>query len=164
MPKNNSDNRGRPEIDKEAVVQKLAPYLQRGLSVKKACLEAQVPHASVYVHMKEDEDFSDQIRRLQNYFSVIYADIRFYQLTQIFDKVNKARNEKKAVQFTKQENKLLEWFGQQSKQLREEWGQKLEVGNDPDNPIIPMLINDANVLKTLLGTFEEAMKPLKDEE
>lgn len=163
MTKNNEDGRGRPEIDKEAVVQKLAPFLQRGLSVKKACLEANVPHASVYVHMKEDEDFSDQIRRLQNYKAILYSDIRLFQLSQVFDKVQEARKNKTKLYLDKEEQDLLNWFGTQDKVLREEWGQKIDLANDKDNPIIPLLINDANVLKTLLGTFEEAMKPLQDE-
>ena len=67
--------KGRPAITdktKDRIVQKLEPYLKAGLSVKKACIQAQIPKSTVYELMQRDTDFADQIKRYEQYLSIYF--------------------------------------------------------------------------------------------
>jgi hypothetical protein len=57
---------GRPPVNIEEYFAKIQPYLQLGLSVNKACTQADIPHRTVYDYMEKDEDFRRRIEREQN--------------------------------------------------------------------------------------------------
>lgn len=58
-----SKKMGRPPMtqkQRDLVVQKLKPFLQSGLSIRKACLEAGIPRSTLYYLMETDKDFADK--------------------------------------------------------------------------------------------------------
>ena len=52
---------GRPKIDIREYFKKMLPYLQRGLSVAKACQHAKVPHSTVSLYMQNNPEFLEEI-------------------------------------------------------------------------------------------------------
>lgn len=140
--------------DKNVLVQKLAPHLQSGLSIRKACLEAKVPRSTIYFLMKEDESFLDQIERLQNFGQVVYSNVNFKMMLDINDKAEKAYKEQKPLELSKDERHFLMWLGENDKNLSERWGKKIQLTGKDDEPLFPMLTENADVLKAIMKSFE----------
>ncbi len=63
---------GRPPLTAEqidGIVRKLEPYIKVGLSIRKSCIEANIPKSTVYDLIDENEAFADKIEVLQSYLS-----------------------------------------------------------------------------------------------
>ena len=61
----------RTKEEKEKLVTKLKPYLQRGLTVPEACRETKIPTSTVYDIMKNDDDLRNEIEAAENYTAVV---------------------------------------------------------------------------------------------
>ncbi|MBI4038988.1 hypothetical protein HY384_03455 [Candidatus Daviesbacteria bacterium] len=113
MAENNKPNKlGRkPFVDEEVdlIFRKLEPFLKKGLSLHKACLEAQIPKSTAYDLYQEYDEFAEKIDACKNYHSLLIDDVftkeldfmirkiflnftikdkvmAFYQLNQPFDR------------------------------------------------------------------------------
>lgn len=83
---------GRPPLtpaEKTELVQKLKPFLNMGLSMRKACLEAKVSRSTVNDQLAVDEEFANQIAREKNYLTRITSSILYNKLMDIADKSGK---------------------------------------------------------------------------
>lgn len=77
---------GRPRITKEQIDEifhKLEPYLRTGLSLYKACLEAQIPTSTAYDLYSENKWFAERIDTSRNYCAVLVNDIITKELERI---------------------------------------------------------------------------------
>lgn len=144
---------GRPELSEfelEALFLKVTPYIQRGLSVKIACREANVPFSTVYKKMREVEWFRDKIESAQNFVEVLYKDIRLKQFMAIYKKV------KDAIALTNEEYGFLDWLGEHDSSLSEMYGKhchKCEEKKVKESEI-PKTLSDPKSLMTILEGFE----------
>lgn len=124
---------GRPPLldnQKDIIVQKLEPYLKAGLSVRKACREAEVPKSTVYDLIKKDEEFADKIRRYQQFVSVLLSNTLLRQLMVI------AKRQNDSLELSSGDLRFLQWFATHSSQTREEFGDRRDVGlYDPEMEI-----------------------------
>lgn len=71
---------GRPEIstsNKEILFGRIEPYLHIGLSIRKACKEANVSRAWIYTLMQRDSTFADQITRAKEYLGAYFQTFVF---------------------------------------------------------------------------------------
>jgi hypothetical protein len=137
---------GRPPVDKEAIFQKLKPYLQTGLSVNKACLEAQIPKSTVYDLIQNDDEFSEKISRAQQYLAIIYSNAIVTRLHGIIKK----QNEGKILDVS--DNIFLQWFGTRSRITREEFGERQDISLfDPETEIqrVKKLIEEASAKRNV---------------
>ena len=142
--------RGKPITDKEweTIVSTLAPYLQRGLSVKKACFEAKIPFATVYRKMREDEEILHRIEALQNFKLVAYSDFILRKFLSIYEKANKKEP------ITKDEMKFIYWMGENDKTLAEMFGKTTVLTGKDGLPVIPVVLQQPKNLKALLEMLE----------
>lgn len=124
---------GRPSLteeEKDVIVQKLEPYLKAGLSLRKACSEANIPKSTVYDLKEKDKYFSDKLAVFQQYLSVLVSNISYQIITRIHAKVDKGEN------LTKHELDYLKWFALNSKITQEEFGKRMEIEiPDPEERI-----------------------------
>lgn len=115
----NSIKKGRPAITdktKERIVQKLEPYLKVGLSIKKACIQAQIPKSTVYKLIQRDSDFADQIKRHEQYLSTLFSSSVTFQLHSVVAKQLMGK------QIDQLDFNFMKWFASASKQARDEFG------------------------------------------
>lgn len=80
---------GKPVIVDEEVdliFRKLEPYLKKGLSLHKACIEGQIPKSTAYDLYNEYDEFAERIDAAKNYFSVLVSDIIHNELKRILKK------------------------------------------------------------------------------
>jgi len=133
----------RPQItdeSKKIVVQRLEPYLKAGLSIRKACLQAQIPRSTVYYFMERDPSFLDQITRFQQYLSVILTNSLFTQLCHIVRKQNENK------ELSKTDIKFLFWYVLHCKQMSDQFGRRINIDDlyDPELEIqrLNRLIDD----------------------
>lgn len=111
---------GRPSLDPEQVYlifRKLEPFLRMGHNLHKACLLAQIPKSTVYDLYHESEEFAENIERAKNFKSVIFSDLIFRRLMQIYEK-----SKKDIELLNKEEWKFLFWLAQNDRSLSEEFG------------------------------------------
>lgn len=124
---------GRPkhtELEKEAMLRKLEPYLKCGLSVNKACLESGVPKSTIYDLITIDDVFSEKIRVLQQHLSVLFSDATYRIIKQVADKA------KINGKISKPELEFAKWFGMTARATKEEFSERKEVGfYDPEAEI-----------------------------
>jgi len=126
---------------------KLEPFLRAGLSIYKACLEAKVPKSAVYEHIKTDEKFAEDIKRAQQFLSVLTAQTMMKQFHEIVSKQQAKQN------LTKEELGFLKWFAINSNVTREEFGKRQDIGlYDPEAEI-----------QRITTLIDEAAKKKKDE-
>jgi predicted DNA-binding protein YlxM (UPF0122 family) len=114
----------RPQItdeNKKIIVQKLEPYLKAGLSLRKACFQAQVSRSTVYYLIGKDEWFLNQINLFRQYLSVLLTSSIARQLYDIVQKQN--REEGLSIL----DLKFLFWVALNSNQTKEEFGRKQNV-------------------------------------
>jgi len=149
MDTEEKDKGGRPELteeEKNEIVQKLEPYLKAGLSLRKACLEAQVPKSTVYEHIKKDAKFADKIERNRHYLSILVSNTTVRQLLDIVDKQQKLQDKKAKGEkigtidrLNKIELEFLKWFATNSNITREEFSERKDIGLvDPEVEIQKM--------------------------
>lgn len=112
------------------VLDKLRPYLRGGLSVKKACLEADVPKSTAYDWMSKDKWFLDQINRDLQFLSVLGTNAVVAQLHDIIQKQNemvKVGGREHKQELNKEDIKFLKWFVTNSSKTREEFSPRQEI-------------------------------------
>lgn len=120
---------GRPPLtdeQKNDLVRKLEPYLEAGLSIRKACFQAGVPKSTVYDYLSSDEDFSDRIQRIGQSVSVKLAMIVSNQLTKITSK------QSEGVDLTTEDINFIKWFAVSSTATRDEFSKRQEIVSDFD--------------------------------
>jgi hypothetical protein len=120
----------RPQItdeNKKIIVQKLEPYLKAGLSLRKACFQAQVSRSTTYYLMEKDEEFLNQIKLFQQYLSVLLTSSIAKQLFDIAQKQNRGER------LSKLDMRFLFWMALNSNQTKEEFGRKQNMTDyDPE--------------------------------
>ncbi len=125
MADNSNQNMiGRPPLtpeQKNEIVQKLEPYLKSGMTLRKACYEANIPKSTVYDLKEKDIEFSDKIERFQQHISILVSNTTYLLVVKIHSKVEKGE------ELTKQEYGFIKWFALNSKCTKEEFGNRMEV-------------------------------------
>jgi hypothetical protein len=142
---------GRPELTKfelESTIRKLAPFLQRGLSVKAACLQTGIPASTIYKKMQEFEWFRMEIERTQQFVPVAYSDVIFREFMRIYAKVQNQ------TELTQEEYNFIFWMGEHDKTLADMFGKTTEVTRKEDLPVIPTYLQQPKNLKALLEMLE----------
>ena len=107
---------GRPTLSPEQVddiFRKLEPYLKTGLTVNKACLEAQIPKPTVYDLCNEDTKFAERIDASRNYCAVMLNNIVMIELTRIYAQGG--------LPLTANDIKFVQWFATHSLLNRDEF-------------------------------------------
>lgn len=110
---------GRPTIGKEKLdeaFRKIQPYLQAGLSVNRACVQAQMPKSTVYGYIERSGYFSEKIDRARQFLSVMVSNSMTKELLEIVKK------QKEGKKLLKEDVKFLFWFALNSKNCNEEYG------------------------------------------
>lgn len=62
---------GRDPINIDEYFAKIEPYLKIGLSVHKACMQANVPERTVYDYIEKNDDFRRKVEIAQEHFEVM---------------------------------------------------------------------------------------------
>lgn len=139
----------------DLIFHKLEPYLKNGLSLNKACIQAKIPKSTVYQIYQKNVEFMEKIDACRNYHAVLATSVLTTELERISTK------QKNGDKLGSDEIKFVQWIALNNNSLKEEYG-RIEESNEHKKPNeeMQMFIDDPNALKTLLGTFEEAMKPL----
>lgn len=116
----------KPLVDGEVdlIFRKLEPYLKRGLSLHKACLEAQIPKSTAYDLYQEYDEFAERIDACKNYHSLLIGDVFTKELERIAKKQNKGEN------LSISEVKFVQWVALNGRATKEEYGRK-------DIPVMP---------------------------
>ena len=122
MAKNNiSTKSGRkPLVDEEVdlIFRKLEPYLKKGLSLNKACLEAQIPKSTAYDLYREYDEFAERIDACKNYHSLLVGDVFTRELERIVEKQNQGEN------LSVSDVKFVQWVALNGKATKDEYGRK----------------------------------------
>lgn len=136
---------GRPALTDEeldVIFRKMEPYLKMGLSIPKACLQANVPKSTVYDHMKMNVIFSERIDTARNYMAILTSSAFYTLIGRILEKI---QNKKKP---TRSEVNLLKWYSLKSKVTKEEFGNRTEEDlNIKELPEPILKIINPNVLR-----------------
>lgn len=116
----------KPLVDNEVdlIFRKLEPYLKKGLSLHKACLEAQIPKSTAYDLYQEYDAFAERIDACKNYHSLLIGDVFTKELERIAKKQNKGEN------LSISEVKFVQWVALNGRSAKEEYGRK-------DIPVMP---------------------------
>ena len=129
------DKGGRPRAskeEKEEYLRKLKPYLNSGLSVYKACLNAEIPQSTIYDLIREDEKFSDEINRMKTYASVLISNVTMRRVAEITKELQDARNEKRKPNISDDDWNFIKWYSTNHKGCKEEFGRTSDLNiNDP---------------------------------
>ena len=115
---------GRPSLteeQKDELVRKLEPYLKAGLSLRKACLQAQVPKSSVYDYLESDEQFSDRIKQIEGSVSFRVSMLLTNQLSAI------ERRQSEGNELTHKDISFLKWYATTSSKTKEEFSKREEI-------------------------------------
>lgn len=145
---------GRPSATQEEldeIFRKLEPFLKQGLSIHKSCSEAQVPKSTVYDYIRLNPEFSEKVKRAQQFLSVILSNTMIRELHNIIRKQTEIEEEFRVVAesakiegkpkpkrktLSESDRKFLWNFALNSNLTREEFGQRQEVGIfDPEAEI-----------------------------
>ena len=116
----------KPLVDEEVdlIFRKLEPYLKKGLSLNKACLEAQIPKSTAYDLYREYDEFAERIDACKNYHSLLVGDVFTKELERIVEKQKKQEN------LSVSDVKFVQWVALNGKATKDEYGRK-------DIPIMP---------------------------
>lgn len=168
---------GRPKLSQMIVdtyAQKLEPYLKRGLSVRKACYLAKVPHSTIYELIQRDEKFSDKVEAFKAYKSALVSDLFMFRLEELTEKV-RTNIKLKALLHSKRISKaslqeiqekldgaalkqadwsFLQWVATNDRVLANEYGSKPDVIYDKSEQISQALnLLDREATETDYGQF-----------
>lgn len=112
----------KPLVDNEvdSIFRKLEPYLKKGLSLNKACLEAQIPKSTAYDLYREYEVFAERIDASKNYYSVLISNIISTELNKIVEKQRKKKS------LDGNEIKFIQWVVLNSNSTRHEFGREYD--------------------------------------
>lgn len=172
---------GRPELNNsqlDLLVRKMEPYLKRGLSVRKACQLANIPHSTVYDYLNKDQEFSDKIEAIKSYKANLVMDIISYRLEKVVRKVctlrklentlassNLPPNIKEKLQskisdyeLTKEEWKFIEWVALNDKGLSEYFSNTKDRNSSEKEPISSLLDKLEYPVNTDYGKISEQAK------
>jgi len=125
-------------LKKKTMLDKIEPYLKSGLSIRKSCLEADINRSELYVFIAEDDNFSDQIHKFQQYMSVITSNTIVREMIQIAQKQNPKVDKDgnvttPAKPLTQSDLDLVKWFALNSKSAKEEFGERKDINTfDPE--------------------------------
>ena len=116
----------KPLVDEEVdlIFRKLEPYLKKGLSLHKACLEAQIPKSTAYDLYQEYDEFAERIDSCKNYHSLLIGDVFTKELERIAKKQDKGEN------LSVSEVKFVQWVALNGRATKEEYGRR-------DIPVMP---------------------------
>ncbi|MBP9759261.1 hypothetical protein KBD45_06200 [Candidatus Dojkabacteria bacterium] len=70
-----NDKAGRPTVVTEQVLSKLKAVLQRGISVKKACIYARIGEKTFYRHYNNDSVFRQFIEDCRDYVTIVAGEV-----------------------------------------------------------------------------------------
>lgn len=131
IQKRKPGNQPLSKYEQEALVYALQPYLQSGLSIRKACLASGVSRATLYKVLDERPELKDQIVRFQNYLSILTAGTITRQLVLIHQKQVEGHN------LDWNDLRFLMWFATNSRHCRDEFGNtaRREPSIDPQAEI-----------------------------
>lgn len=128
MAENNRPSKSgrKPLVDEEVdlIFRKLEPYLKKGLSLHKACLEAQIPKSTAYDLYQEYDEFAERIDACKNYHSLLIGDVFTKELERI------AKKQTKGEGLSTSEIKFVQWVALNGRATKEEYGRK-------DIPVMP---------------------------
>ena len=115
----------------DIIFRKVEPFLKCGLSLYKACLQAQIPKSTAYDLYRNNKSFSERIDTSRNYYSVL---------------VTKQDRGKKLQPL---EVRLVQWIATNSRALKGEYGdepEKLdeELKEDDAITLLRKLITDCS--------------------
>lgn len=126
--KNGRGNQPITQEEKDRIVRRIEPYLKSGLSIRKACLEANIPKTTFYDLMSSDEDFRDKIDTFKNFVSVLLNNTLVRELQAIIEKQN--GNEAKGIKPQRLDSTdigFIKWFAATSNSTKEEWGERKDI-------------------------------------
>jgi len=134
---------GRPPLtqeQKDELVRKLEPYLKAGLSLRKACFQAQVPKSTIYDYLDSDVEFSDRIKQIEESISLRVSML----LSNHLSAIEKRQNE--GEELTHKDLGFLKWFASTSNKTKEEFSKREEISSsfDPEAEIrrVARIINE----------------------
>ncbi len=122
---------GRPPLSAEqidGIVRKLEPYLKVGLSIRKACTEANIPKSTVYDLIDEDGVFADKIEALQNYLS---ARVTYTLGAQALDIADRVESKGKC---SEPEIKFMQWMALNFRGCRDLFSRTVDMQLDLPDP------------------------------
>lgn len=143
---------GRPALSnkqKDLIFHKVEPYLKAGLSLNKACKQAQLPPSTVYDLYSENREFAERIDIAKNYYSVLVSSI----ITNLLEAIYKKQNKSPKNKLTSEEIRFIQWVALNSHATKEEFGARIEEEKKDNSPTFK-IINDPKALITVLKTYE----------
>ncbi len=110
----------KPLVDEEVdlIFRKLEPYLKNGLSLNKACIEAQIPKSTAYDLYKEYDEFAEKIDSCKHYHSLLVGDVFTEELERIAEK------QKKGQDLSTNDIKFVQWMALNGNATIDEYGRK----------------------------------------
>lgn len=125
----------------DEIFRRLEPHLKCGLSLHKACLQAQIPKSTAYDLYRNNETFSERIDISRNYYSVLVTSIVTKELERICSKQDRGKK------LQPLEVRLVQWVATNSRALKAEYGdepEKLdeEIKEDDAIVLLQKLISD----------------------
>ena len=115
---------GRPltsSSSKELLFQKLEPYLNSGLSLRKACREAKVNRAWIYTPIQRDDNFADQIVRAKEFLGAYFNHFVFRVVSGYCYRILDGKR------LEPEELDFLKWFALHANTMSEEFGRRINT-------------------------------------
>lgn len=137
-PEEKVDGRKVTKEDMDMMLKVLRPYLQQGLTLRKACTQAGVPKSTVFDWNAKYEYFSDKITEYQDFISVIVNNAVLNEVHAIIQKQNAIetlREQKKDKPLellklkglTRDEKGYLQWFVTTARATKEEYSPRKDI-------------------------------------
>ena len=104
----------------DEIFRKVEPFLKCGLSLHKACLQAQIPKSTAYDLYRNNKAFSERIDTGRNYYSVLVTSIVTKELERISSKQDRGKK------LQPLEVRLVQWIATNSRALKGEYGDEPE--------------------------------------
>jgi len=180
-----NDQGGRPPVDDrelDAWLTKLKPFLQQGLSLHKACLQADIPYRTALRRYQDTEWFCQKVDGYLSYTAVMVNNIFLSRLMPINDKRNGLmdlrnkliKGEIKQEDFNKLQVEydineddwdFIKWYALNAKSTKGDYGTRMEVTGEDGAPLVPEspLKEVATMLQELLkGYGKQSSNPSTD--
>lgn len=157
----------------DLIVQKLEPYLRRGESMRKACLNAKIPRSTVYTYYGKDSEFTDKIDLHMAYASILINDLFFARLVDMATRQNKLQEAERKFKdgiighkklasikalnvISDRDWAFLQWFAVNSHNTRKEYGTRIDLYEK--DLIDEMAENEAEGMVITKNTMEEIVR------